>query len=501
MAKKETDKLKILIAAAEAVPFAKTGGLADVVGALPISLKKLGNDVRVVIPKYKIIDEEKFKIRDTGLRINIDIALTNHTAAIKETVFPGTDIPVYFVDNQEFFYRDELYRTPQGEYWDNAERFMFFSRVIVEMIRLMDFKPDVININDWHTALIPVYIKTIYSNNDFYKNIATVYSIHNIAYQGLFDKEKLSHACLPMDLFSIDKMEFYSGINYMKGGIVFSDIINTVSKKYRDEIMTPEFGYGLDGVLRTKANDVYGILNGIDYSIWNPRTDKLLPVNYDEDTLEIKEQIKKNLLESVGLKYIENVPLVGLISRLDDQKGLDFIAAIIDEMMRLNLQFVLLGTGEERYHNLFNQIKAKYPEKISVNIRFDNKLAHLIYAGSDIFLMPSRFEPCGLGQMIALKYGTVPLVRETGGLADTVSQYNFKTKQGNGFVFSGYDPYALFYALKIAIDAYKNKTVWRKIQSNGMKADFSWDESAKEYLEIYKKAMEKRVTIKDSFAG
>ena len=493
MAKKENNKLKILIAASECVPFAKTGGLADVVGALPLALKKLGHDVRIVIPKYKLINDEKFNIRDTGLRVNIDIALTNHIAIIKETFFPGTDILVYFIQNSEFFDRDELYRTPQGEYWDNAERFMFFSRVVVEMIRLMDFKPDVININDWHTALIPVYIKTIYSNNDFYRNIATVYSIHNIAYQGLFDKEKLSHAGLPMDLFSIDKMEFYGGINYMKGGIVFSDIINTVSKKYREEIMTPEFGYGLDGVLKSKADDVYGILNGIDYTIWNPQTDKLLPVNYNEDTLEQKENIKKNLLESVGLKYIENIPLVGLISRIDDQKGLDFIAAIIDEMMRLNLQFVLLGTGDEKYHNLFNQIKAKYPEKISVNIKFDNKLAHLIYAGSDIFLMPSRFEPCGLGQMIALKYGTVPLVRETGGLADTVSQYNFKTKQGNGFVFSGYDPYALLYNLKIAIDTYKNKTTWRKIQLNGMKADFSWDESAKEYVEIYKKAVEKRI--------
>ena len=484
-------KLKILITASEAVPFAKTGGLADVVGALPLALRKAGHDVRVVIPKYKNINDEKFNIKDTGLKINIDIALTIHTASVKETVFPGTDIPVYLIDNTEFFFRDELYRTPQGEYWDNAERFMYFSRCVVEMLKLIDFKPDVINLNDWHTALIPVYLKTIYTNDDFYKDIATVYSIHNIAYQGLFDKEKLSHACLPPDLFSIDKMEFYGGINYMKGGIVFSDIINTVSKRYRDEIMTPEFGYGLDGVLRTRKDDLYGILNGIDYSIWNPATDKLIYVNYNEESLELKKEVKKKLLEEVGLKYYENIPLIGLVSRLDDQKGLDFIAAIIDEMMRLNLQFIVLGTGEEKYHILLNQIKARYPEKISVNIKFDNKLAHNIYAGSDMFLMPSRFEPCGLGQMISLKYGTVPIVRETGGLADTVTQYNFKTKQGNGFVFSGYDPYALLYAIKIAVDTYKNKTVWERLQLNGMKANFSWDESAKEYVEIYKKAMDK----------
>lgn len=489
MAKKSPKKLKILFAASEVVPFAKTGGLADVAGALPKALRELGHDVRIVMPKYQSINDEKFGIKPTKYAVNVDIALYNHRGEIYESTVPGTDIPVYFIDNPEFFHREELYRTPQGEYWDNAERFMFFSRAAVEMIKEIDFKPDVINCNDWHTGLIPVYIKTIYSGDDFYKNIKTVYSIHNIAYQGVFDKYKLLHAGFSWDIFTMDKIEFYDMVNFMKGGIVYADKVNTVSEKYREEIMTPEFGYNLDGVLKNRDGDVTGILNGIDYSAWDPKTDKLLYNNYSEENIEVKEEVKKKLLAENGLKYVEGVPLIGLVSRLDDQKGLDFIAAIIDDMMRLNIQFVVLGTGEERYHHLFNHLKSKYPEKLGVNIKFDNKIAHNIYAGSDMFLMPSRFEPCGLGQLISLKYGTVPIVRETGGLADTVKQYNFKTKQGNGFVFPGYNPWDLMHAIRIATDAYKNRTVWKRLMNNGMKQDFAWESSAEHYISLYEKAI------------
>jgi starch synthase len=489
VAKKSPKKLKILFAASEVVPFAKTGGLADVAGALPKALRELGHDVRIVMPKYQSINDEKFGIKPTKYAVNVDIALYNHRGEIYESTVPGTDIPVYFIDNPEFFHREELYRTPQGEYWDNAERFMFFSRAAVEMIKEIDFKPDVINCNDWHTGLIPVYIKTIYSGDDFYKNIKTVYSIHNIAYQGVFDKYKLLHAGFSWDIFTMDKIEFYDMVNFMKGGIVYADKVNTVSEKYREEIMTPEFGYNLDGVLKNRDGDVTGILNGIDYSAWDPKTDKLLYNNYSEENIEVKEEVKKKLLAENGLKYVEGVPLIGLVSRLDDQKGLDFIAAIIDDMMRLNIQFVVLGTGEERYHHLFNHLKSKYPEKLGVNIKFDNKIAHNIYAGSDMFLMPSRFEPCGLGQLISLKYGTVPIVRETGGLADTVKQYNFKTKQGNGFVFPGYNPWDLMHAIRIATDAYKNRTVWKRLMNNGMKQDFAWESSAEHYISLYEKAI------------
>jgi starch synthase len=491
MAKKEKEikKLKILFAASEVVPFAKTGGLADVIGALPKALREMGHDVRIVMPKYACIDEEKYGIKPLGIQVEVDIALFNHLGDVKTCNLPGTDIPVYFIDNTIFFDRPELYRTPQGEYWDNAERFIFFSRAVVEMIRTMGFQPDIINCNDWHTGLIPVYLKTIYAWDKFYENIKTVYSIHNIAYQGVFHKDKLEHAGLTWDLFNWQQLEYYGQINFMKGGMVFADEINTVSERYKDEIMTPEFGYGLDGLLRYRADHVSGILNGIDYSAWDPAIDKLLYANYGPENMEVKTEVKKKLLSEHGLRYVENVPVIGLVSRLDDQKGLDFIAAIIDDMMRMNMQLVVLGTGEEKYHHMFRHLKERYPEKLGVNLKFDNKLAHNIYAGSDMFLMPSRFEPCGLGQLISLKYGTVPIVRETGGLADTVKQYNYRTRQGNGFVFSGYNPWELMQAVRVAIDTYKNKTVWKRIVNNGLKQDFSWVGSAEHYVTLYNKAI------------
>lgn len=484
--------LKILIAASEAVPFAKTGGLADVAGALPIALKKLGHDVRIVIPRYSCIDIEKFGIKNSEKQIRVNIALFDHFGVIMESVLPGTDIPAYFIENTEFFHREGLYGTEQDEYWDNAERFIFFSRAVVEMLRVIDFRPDVIHCSDWHTGLIPVYLRTTYAwDKNAYGTMATVYSIHNMAYQGVFDRGKLSHAGLPDSLFNVNEMEFYGGVSFMKGGIVFSDIINTVSQRYKEETKTPEFGCGLDGLLASRGDDYYGVLNGIDYSIWNPATDALLPANYTPDDLTGKTEVKKAMLEEFGLKYIENVPVIGLVSRLDGQKGLDFIASIIEDMMRMNLQFVVLGTGEERYHEMLSHFKGRYPEKLGLMLKFDNRLAHMIYAGCDMFVMPSHFEPCGLGQLISLKYGTVPLVRETGGLADTVRQYNFKTKQGNGFVFGGFNPYDLLHAIVIAADTYKNKTVWNRIMMNGMKMDFSWQQAAAEYTAIYRRAVDK----------
>lgn len=484
--------MKILIAASEVVPFAKTGGLADVAGALPKALRALGHDVRVIMPKYKKIDDEKFKIRDTGKEFKINIALFDHIGTIKETVIPGSDVPVYMIDNTEFFYRDEIYRTPQGEYWDNAERFLFFSKGILEACRALDWQPDIINCNDWHTGLVPVFLKTTYAQDPFFKGTATCYSIHNIAYQGFFSKELMSHAGLPWEIFNMHQLEFYDGINYMKGGIVFADVVNTVSKRYKEEIETPEYGYNLEGTLRHRREDLHGILNGIDYEHWDPMTDKDLPANYGADTVEKKEESKKKLLEMVGLKYVENVPVIGLVSRFDDQKGLDMISRIMEEMMRLNIQFVVLGTGEERYHQMFRHWASVFPQKLSANIMFDNNLAHMIYAGSDMFLMPSHFEPCGLGQLISLKYGTIPVVRETGGLADTVKSYNFKDKKGNGFSYAGYYPTDLYNTIRVAVDTYKNQPVWRKIQQNGMKEDFSWIHSAQRYVELYDLAIAKK---------
>lgn len=492
---KSNKRLKILIVASEVVPFAKTGGLADVAGALPKAIKKLGHDVRVVLPKYKCISEEKFNIKDTGKRVIVDIALVKHIGVIKESVFPKTDIPVYFIDNGEFFNREELYGTPYGEYWDNAERFMFFARSVVEMLKEIDFIPDVINCNDWHTGLIPVYLRTIYKNieNGIYKNIATVYSIHNIAYQGYVNKEKLFHAGLPAELFTTDKLEFYGGINFMKGGIVFSDVINTVSESYKKETETPEFGYNLDGVLRLRNENYFGIINGVDYEIWDPAVDNNIDVKYDVETLHLKNEMKKILVKEIGIKYVENVPLFCMITRLDRQKGIDFIISIMEEILKMNLQFVILGTGDKWYYDILFNFKNRYPEKFSFYFKFDNKLAHRIYAGADIFIMPSYFEPCGLGQLIALKYGTVPVVRAIGGLKDTVQQFNFKTKQGTGFLFYGNNPQSLLQTIRIAIDTYKNKSVWQRLMTNGMKENFSWEHSAQQYIKLYYKAIEKHI--------
>ncbi|MEI7543126.1 MAG: glycogen synthase GlgA [bacterium] len=489
-------KLKILIAASEVVPFAKTGGLADVTGALPKALRELGHDVRVVMPLYRKINREKYGIEETSATININIALVDHPAVIHKCLLPNSDVIVYFIDCPSFFDREEIYRTPQGEYWDNNERFMYFSKAIIEMIQVIDWVPEVIHCNDWHTGLVPVFLKTIYADNPIVKDIATVYSIHNIAYQGCASEEMISHAGLPWEIFNMHQLEFYGGINYMKGGIVFSDVINTVSEKYKEEIKTYEYGYNLEGALWGRDKDLFGILNGIDYTSWNPATDNLLPVNYTPETTELKLEVKKQLLEEFGLKYYENVPLIGLVSRLDDQKGLDFIETIIEDMMNLNLQFILLGTGEEHYHKLFSELALRFPEKLGVALLFDNGKAHRIYAGSDMFLMPSRFEPCGLGQLISLKYGTVPIVRETGGLADTIKQYNFKEKKGNGFVFQGYNPWDLFMAIHVATDTYKNQAVWKRIQQTGMKENFSWDLAAANYIELYALALHNKNLIK-----
>ena len=482
-------KLKILIAASEVVPFAKTGGLADVTGALPKALRSLGHDVRVVMPFYRQIDRVKYCIKETEKKISINIALVDHPAVIHEGFLPDSDVPIYFIDCKSFFDREEIYRTSRGEYWDNNERFMYFSKAVIEMIRVSDWVPEVINCNDWHTGLIPVFLKTIYAFDPALKDIAAVYSIHNIAYQGFASKDMISHAGLPWEIYNMHQLEFYGGINYMKGGIVFSDAVNTVSEKYKEEIKTPEYSYYLEGVLAARDKDLFGILNGIDYTSWDPATDKCLPVNYTPENMAPKEEIKKKLLVEFGLKYYENVPVIGMVSRLDQQKGLDFIEAIIEEMMKLNLQFVVLGTGEEHYHWLFRELAARYPEKLGVSLKFDNSTAHNIYAGSDMFLMPSRFEPCGLGQLISLKYGTVPIVRETGGLADTIKHYDFKAKKGNGFTFQGYNPWDLFRAIHVATDTFKNKTVWERIQQAGMKENFSWDIAAVKYVELYELAI------------
>ncbi len=464
--------MKILFCSSEVVPFAKTGGLADVSGSLPLALKGLGVDVRIVMPLYKVI-----KSQVSGLRSQVSGVWTTKLA---------NAVDVYFIENDKFFGRDGLYGDSKGDYPDNLERFIFFSKKCLEMLKEIDFIPDLIHCNDWQTALIPIYIKTLYRNDSNLKNIKVVFTIHNLSYQGLFAKQEFEKIGLGWDYFSIDGLEFYGKVNLLKGALLFSEKITTVSPTYSKEMQTPKFGCGLEGVLTKRKNDLFGILNGIDYNLWNPETDTFIAKNFSEGSLEQKLINKEDLQAEAGMSVDRNIPLLGLISRLIDQKGFDILGEIIREVLKLKTQFILLGIGENKYHLLFEKIHREFPNQTSINLRYDVTLAQKIYAGSDIFLMPSQFEPCGLGQMISLRYGTIPIVRKTGGLADTVIDYNSNRENGTGFVFEEYKSTELFKAIKRALEVYRDKTTWKTLMIRGMRSDFSWENSASKYLKLYK---------------
>ncbi|MBI4335789.1 MAG: glycogen synthase GlgA, partial [Candidatus Omnitrophica bacterium] len=447
--------------------FAKTGGLADVSGSLPLALEKMGMDVKVIMPKYKCV-----KVK--GSRTVI-----------------GKKTEVLFLESEKYFNRDQLYGDRSGDYPDNLERFAFFSKATLELAKEINFTPDIIHCNDWQSALIPVYLKTIYRGDPFYCGIKTVLTIHNLAYQGLFDKSQFPNTGLDWELFNMDGLEFYDKVNILKGGILFSDAVSTVSPTYAREIQTKEFGHGLEGALRARGKDIFGVLNGIDYAVWNPKTDRHIAKNYDADSIDGKDANKTDLQRACGLKADSNVPLVGIISRLADQKGFDLIAAIIGDLLKTNVQLVVLGTGDDRYHVLLEKIAKLYPKKTSIHLKFDAVLAQKIYAGCDMFLMPSRFEPCGLGQMICLKYGTIPIVRLTGGLADTIKEFNSATGEGNGFTFSEYEASELYAAIKRAFSVYDDKGLWKKLVKKAMTCDFSMLRSARGYHDIYKQLVKR----------
>lgn len=461
--------MKILFVSSEAVPFAKTGGLADVAGSLPIALEKLGIDIKVVMPKYKTV-----KVKEDRTVI-------------------GRNLEVLFIENEKYFNRSQLYGDKFGDYPDNLERFSYFSKSCLDLLKKINFKPDIIHCNDWQSSLIPVYLKTIYKNDPFFCDIKTILTIHNLSYQGLFDKSHFPKSGLGWNLFTIEGLEFYDKVNILKGGILFSDLITTVSPTYSKEIQTKEFGHGLEGVLKERSNELYGILNGIDYDTWNPKTDKYISKKYDANDIKAKYVNKEDLQKISGLSVDRNIPLIGIISRLADQKGLDLISAIIGDLLKSKLQFIVLGTGDNKYHVLFEKIAKVYPKKTSMNLKFDAVLAQKIYAGCDIFLMPSRFEPCGLGQMICLRYGTIPVVRLTGGLKDTIEEYDAASGQGNGFVFSQYSSSELLAAIKRSLAFYKDKEAWQKLTKKAMGYDFSWDNSAKEYEKLYNKLISSKV--------
>lgn len=497
------DPIKVCMIAAEAVPFAKAGGLADVMGALPHALTEQGVDVILIMPRYAVVDADRFGLeRRTDLgTIQIPMGTASKPMTVWSALSPDAvdadRLTVYFIENPEYFDREGIYNDPntgQG-YIDNAERFTFFMKGVLKALKALDWRPDVIHGNDYQTGLIPAYIKILWAQDPFFEDVATLYSIHNLAYQGIYPADVLDRMGFGREVFyPMSPFEFWGQVNFMKIGLVFADVLNTVSERYAEEIQSdPEFGVGLEEVLRDRTTDLYGILNGVDYAVWSPEVDKLIPYRYDIDHLEGKRKNKQELLKRQGLPWSsEDIPLIGMISRLADQKGFDLIAKIADELMGLNLQMVILGTGDRRYHEWLEKLATRYPTKIGVNLTFDNELAHLIEAGSDMFLMPSRYEPCGLNQLYSLRYGTVPIVRATGGLVDTIQNYDPATSEGNGLGFERYAPPDLLDAVERALKMYPMKETWVQIMRRGMTADFSWAVSARKYIDLYKKAWTKR---------
>ncbi len=478
-------KLRVLFVASEGVPFAKTGGLADVVGTLPQALAQQGAEVKVLMPYYSMVKQGKVPTTLIAEDLEVNLGLINHPFNLMAPAESGS--PFYFVERDEFYERSQLYGTPRGDYFDNLVRFAFFCGAVPPFCRALDFTPDVIHCHDWQSALVPVYLKQRWAGDEAVAKAKTVFTIHNLAYQGLFPKEKYPLLGLDWSFFSINGLEYYDQINLLKGGILSADAVTTVSRRYSQEIQTEEFGYGLEGVLRTRAGQLHGILNGVDYKDWSPESDSLIPASFNPEDLKGKAANKAALMEAFGLsKDLADAPILAVISRLADQKGFDLLAEILPQLMKQKLMLVILGTGEEKYHRWLAAEAPKYKGKLGAQIAFDNKLAHLMEAGADMFLMPSRYEPCGLNQIYSMKYGTIPVVRATGGLADTVTPVGDPKTPGTGFVFSDYTPEAFLKAIHTALDAYANQDLWQRIMLHAMAQDFSWKVSARKYLELYK---------------
>jgi starch synthase len=476
--------LKILMVSAEVAPFAKVGGLADVAGALPKALRSMGHDVRVVMPRYGSIDVDKYGLRRVVTNLGVPLAHQPVSADVLEGRIGG-DVPIYFIENPQFFGREGMYG-----FWDDDARFIYFSRAALEMLRPLDFQPDVIHVNDWHTAIIPNMLARLYAADPFYADIATVLTIHNLAFQGIFSYGTLHLADLEQwGLIKPGIPGLDDSVNLLGRGLYFADVVNTVSNRYVEEILTPEYGEKMDPLLRVFRGKLHGIINGIDYEVFNPSIDASIAARYEIGNIERKVENKLALQSEVGLPQDPAIPVIGLISRLYDQKGLDLIANIMWGLMRLNLQLVVLGAGDARYEEMFRANARDNPQKVSATIGFKPVLAQHIYAGSDMFLMPSRFEPCGLGQLISLRYGTIPIVRATGGLADTIEDWDPVRQTGNGFVFSAYDHWDLYAQVVRALETFRQVRLWRKLQANAMSTDVSWANSADKYIRLYREAM------------
>jgi len=481
--------MHIAFAASECVPFSKTGGLADVVGALPRALAALGHQVSVYLPRYRQtkLDDPQTVVRSVTIPFD-----DKYRFCSVVTAGSSAGVRFYFVDYPPYFDRDALYGTPAGDYSDNAERFAMFSRAVLEASKILGV-PQVFHCHDWQSALVPVMLRTLYGEDPAFREVATVFTIHNMGYQGLFPPDTLPLLMLPWELLTISKMEFFGQVNFLKGAIVFSDFVTTVSKKYSQEIQTTEYGFGLEGVLRNRAATVTGILNGVDYNEWSPQTDKFIIAKYSPQDLSGKLQCKHDLLHAFGVKNADaKVPVIGIVSRFAAQKGFDLISQIMDRLALEDMIVVALGTGDKPYEDMFQRLNKQFPNKIAAKVAFDNAIAHKIEAGADMFLMPSRYEPCGLNQIYSLKYGTVPIVRATGGLDDTIEPWDARTGRGTGFKFSDYTGEALLATIKQALLAYRDPSSWQMLMRNGMGRDFSWGASAREYGKIYERARQVR---------
>ncbi len=475
--------MKVLYATAECWPFAKTGGLGDVSYALPKALKKENVDVRVILPKYSTMPNYlKDQLKEVAV-FNVDVGWRKQYCGLLSMELDN--VTFYFIDNEYYFKRSGEIAYLYG-YDDDCERYTFFNNAVLKAISILDFYPDVIQLNDWHTGMIPLLLKEKYSHLERYKNIKTVYTIHNLLYQGVFGRNMLGDVLgLNQRHYDDGNVEYYGGINFMKSAINFSDAITTVSPTYSNEIQTDFYGEGLDGLLKEKSYKLRGILNGIDYDLNDPGTDNHIFENYDVNNIDKKIKNKLELQKILGLKVDANIPIIGIVSRLVSQKGFDLISYIMPEIIRENLQIVVLGSGEHQYQSMFNYYDSHYPDKVSARITFDSELAQQIYAGSDMFLMPSLFEPCGIGQMLAMRYGTLPIVRETGGLKDTVVPYNKYTGEGNGFSFANYNAHEMLYTIKDALKLYADKNIWNSLVESAMNTDSSWNKSANEYIKLY----------------
>ena len=480
--------MRILFAAAEAVPFAKTGGLADVSNALPRALHALGHEVVLALPCYRgVLDKASAPVEHAGVELAIPIGDDTVAGRVLRTTLAGADVPVWLIDQPEYYDREMLYGKPEGEYPDNAARFIFFSRAVLAAAKALGWAPDVYHCNDWQTALVPVILRCALGDDPFYRGARSVLTVHNLAYQGKFPAEAFPLTGLPSKHFSWRELEFHGELNLLKGGLVYGDVLSAVSPRYAKEIQTKEFGCGLEGVLAGRTGDLVGIVNGIDYGVWDPRTDALIPATYSADDLSGKAACKRALQRESGLPE-NDAPLVGMVSRLDKQKGLDIVVEGFEALLALGIQFVLLGTGSEEYHTKLAALAKRHPEQFCAHLTFDNALAHRIEAGSDLYLMPSRYEPCGLNQLYSLRYGAVPIVRKTGGLADTIANCTptaLAKGTANGFSFESYKARALVAATRRATKLYANVPVWQRLMRIGMGQDWSWDRSARRYVEVY----------------